>query len=83
MNDTTISIKAPLSIDNVILPSSNTTTGTLNTIRSNSTTKKITKIFPLSISGYSLFRDEKINQDNYFITQNYLNNPDDNLLGIW
>lgn len=45
--------------------------------------KKINKIDSCSRAGYSSSGLQKINQDNYFITQNFLNEPEQYLLGVW
>lgn len=83
MNETTISIKPPICTDNVCLTSPNTPPVKVYTMRAITTQKKLTKIYPMSKAGYSSSGNEKINQDNYFITQNFLHNPDDYLLGVW
>lgn len=47
------------------------------------TNKRIVNIDSYSKAGFSAPGVEKINQDNYFITQHFLNEPEQYLLGIW
>lgn len=69
--------------NNIALTSPNTITLSTKTIQTNSIYKNISKIDFYSKPGLTPSGDEKANQDNYFITQNFLNEPEQYLLGVW